>query len=307
MALTIDVDREGNGERIDRFLARHLADISRSVIQKKIGSGDILLNDVAVKAHRAVRAGDRIIVKDEEVHERPVPAVRGMLEPTVLFENDSVLVINKPSGLTVHPGVGTKGPTLVDWLRMRVPSITSVGDDPMTRPGIVHRLDRDVSGVMVVAKTQESFENLKRQFQDRETEKEYVALVHGIPKKERGIIDLRIDRSKRLHGKMTTTPYPDEGRDAVTRFSVVRHVRNNALLRIAIETGRTHQIRVHLKAIGHPIVGDGVYTTKPYRKQRDDLARPFLHATRLAFTDVDGTRRMFESPLPEELRRFIAA
>ncbi len=307
MPLTIDVDREGNDERIDRFLARHLADVSRSVIQKRIASGGVLLNGTSVKAHRALRTGDRIVVQDETVRERPVPAVRGMHEPHVLFENDSVLVIDKPSGLTVHPGVGTKGPTLVDWLRMRVPSVTSVGDDPAVRPGIVHRLDRDVSGVMVIAKTQESFENLKRQFQDRETEKEYLALVHGIPKKERGIIDLRIDRSKRLHGKMTTTPYPDEGRDAVTRFSVIRNVRNNALLRIAIETGRTHQIRVHLKAIGHPIVGDGVYTTKPFRKQRDDLARPFLHASRLAFTDIDGVRRVHEAPLPEELRRFIDA
>lgn len=307
MPLTIDVQREGNGERIDRFLSRHLAETSRSAIQKKIAAGSVLLNGRVVKAHHPLRTGDRVTVKDDEARERPLPVMRDAPEPTVLFENETVLVIDKPSGLTVHPGAGARGPTLVDWLRMHVPSIASVGDDPAIRPGIVHRLDRDVSGVMVIAKTRESFENLKRQFQDREIEKEYVALVHGIPTKERGIIDLRIGRSKRLHGKMTTTPFPDEGRDAITRFSVERHVRNNALLRVVIETGRTHQIRVHLKAIGHPIVGDGVYTTKPHRRQREDLARPFLHASRLSFTDTDGTKRSFEAPLPEALRRFIAA
>ncbi|MFH0829412.1 MAG: RluA family pseudouridine synthase [Candidatus Kerfeldbacteria bacterium] len=307
MALTIEIRPDGNGERFDRYLVRHLTDLSRSAIQKRIEDGAIELNGEQAKSHRLLRIGDRIAVHDTTIHECDVPAIRNLQEPTVLFENESFLVIDKPSGLTVHPGIGTKGPTLVDWLKLHVHGIGQVGDDPSLRPGIVHRLDRDVSGVMVIAKTQPSFENLKQQFKDREIEKEYVALVNGIPKKEKGIIDLRIGRSKRLRGKMTTSTYADEGRDAVTHFAIIRHVKNNALLRITTETGRMHQIRVHLKAIGHPIVGDNVYTTKPYRKTTRQLERPFLHASRLSFTDITGERLTFESPLPEELRRAIEA
>ena len=307
MAFTIEVHPDGNGERVDRFLVRHLNNLSRSVIQKRIEGGVIMLNSEHVKPHRLLRIGDRITVNDTAIQERDVPAIRNMQEPTILFENESVLVIDKPSGLTVHPGIGTRGPTLVDWLKLHVHDINRVGDDPQVRPGIVHRLDRDVSGVMVIAKTQPSFENLKQQFKEREIEKEYLALVHGIPKKEKGVIDLRIGRSKRLHGKMTTTTFADEGRDAMTHFAIERHVKNNALLRITTETGRMHQIRVHLKAIGHPIVGDDVYTTKPYRKKTHQLQRLFLHASRLSFTDITGKRLTFESPLPEELRRAIEA
>ncbi len=294
------------GGRIDVFLVSRIPDLSRSAIQKMIAGGSITLNGKTTTPHRMLRPGDRITIHEQVAVQSPPSGIGKLPVPTILFENDSVLVIDKPSGLTVHPGIGTHEPTLVDWLRTHVPTIGTVGDDPAIRPGIVHRLDRDVSGILVVAKTQASFEGLKRQFKDRTTEKEYLALVHGIPRSAEGTIDLRIERSKRMHGKMATRPADGDGRDAVTHYAVERKVKNNALLRVTIETGRTHQIRVHLKSIGHPIVGDPVYTTKQYRHKTEPLDRPFLHAAKLTFSDLDGTRRSFEAPLPEKLRRFLS-
>lgn len=306
MSRELTVESADIGDRIDVFLTARISGISRSAVQKLISSSSIMLNGKTTTPHRILRAGDRISITTDvavaptPVHHADVPT------PTVLFENDTVLVIDKPAGLTVHPGIGTHAPTLVDWLRGRVPSIVDVGDDPTVRPGIVHRLDRDVSGTMVIAKTQASFTHLKQQFKDRTVEKEYLALVHGIPRSASGTIKLRIDRSKRMHGKMATRPADGEGRDAVTHWTVEKKVKNNALLRVTIETGRTHQIRVHLKSIGHPIVGDTVYTTKQFRHRNEPLGRLFLHAAKLTFTDLDGTKRSFEAPLPEQLRRFLS-
>lgn len=297
---------EQGGERLDKFLTSVLAGASRSKIQKRIAAGAITVNGKTVAPHRLLKTGDRITVSDEAPRLRQTSRTAAAPTPKVLFEDESVLVIDKPAGLTVHPGAGVREPTLVDWLKAHVPGIEGVGDDPENRPGIVHRLDRDVSGVMVIAKIQEAFECLKRQFKDRTVEKEYLALVHGIPKKVSGTIDFRIDRSKRRRGRMTARPQAGAGREARTHYVVERTARNNALLRVSIETGRTHQIRVHLKAIGHPIVGDAVYTTKPYRHRTESLSRPFLHAARLSFTDPDGTRRTFNADLPEELRRYLS-
>ncbi|MBI4426022.1 MAG: RluA family pseudouridine synthase [Candidatus Kerfeldbacteria bacterium] len=299
-----------------------------------------------VSAHRLLKDGDRVLIK--EVAAQPLPAAAAP-SPTVLFENERLLVVNKPAGLIVHPGAGVHGPTLIDWLVKRAPSVTTVGDDPAIRPGIVHRLDRDVSGVMVIAKTQTSFKHLKQQFKNRTVEKEYLALVHGVPKQRSGTINFRIERSRRQHGRMRALPLlPDlsalprhrglgiemsssfetlrgpqtlngrpkgegirrsrgeeRGRQAVTRYTVERVFNGNALLRIQLETGRTHQIRVHLKALGHPIVGDTVYTTKPARRKSTTLSRPWLHAARLKFQDLDGTTREFEAPLPRELKAYL--
>ncbi len=328
MATIITVDQVEAGERLDKFLVRHLPGVSRSRIQKLIAADAVVVNHQPVTAHHVVKANDAVAVETENVAVRQQPIARPPPSPSILFENDSILVINKPAGLVVHPGAGVHGPTLVDWLVKHAPSITTVGDDPQTRPGIVHRLDRDVSGVMVVAKTQPAFERLKQQFKERTVEKEYLTLVHGIPKNPAGTIDFRIDRSKRMHGRMAARPLLPvpafagkagteegmaggqgrrEGREAHTHYTVERVVKNNALLRVTIATGRTHQIRVHLKALGHPIVGDAVYTTKPHRKNKKEitLKRPFLHAERLSFTDLSGKKCEFTAPLSEDLRRFI--
>lgn len=306
MPRNIIVEPNGAGIRIDKFLAERIDDASRSSIQKKIESGAVTLNGKTVTPHHLLRPGDVVIITDAALSEKPVVDPLSVPAPAILFENDSVLVINKPAGLTVHPGAGTHGATLIDWLVTHVPSIVTVGDDPTQRPGIVHRLDRDVSGAMVIAKTQASYENLKQQFKERTVNKQYVALVHGIPTSG-GTIEGRITRSKRMHGKMRTTNDANEGRDAITHFEIIRKVKNNALLEITIETGRTHQIRVHCKSIGHPIVGDTVYTTKPYRHKTEPISRPFLHAAHIEFTDLDGSRRAFDAPLPEDLRRFLSS
>lgn len=305
MATSIRVDQAEAGERLDKFLVRHLPGLSRSQIKKLIAAGAVVVNHKPVTAHRIVKAGETVSVKTESITVIEQPIAHPPPSPSILFENDSILVINKPAGLVVHPGAGVHEPTLVDWLRQHVPTIANVGDDPAVRPGIVHRLDRDVSGVMVIAKTPAAFKHLKAQFQERSVGKEYLALVHGVPKNSSGTIDFRIDRSKRMHGRMATRPASGEGREARTHYAVERIVKNNALLRVTIETGRTHQIRVHLKALGHPIVGDPVYTTKPFRRQRHALPRPFLHAERLRLNDLDGTTREFTAPLPEDLRRFL--
>lgn len=290
------------GQRLDRFLVHQLPDRTRSQLQKLIKVGTVLLNGRATSAHRLLKVGDRIVIK--EVAVQPL-ASASVPSPTVIFENEQVLVISKPAGLVVHPGAGVRGKTLINWLVQHVPAIVSVGDSPTVRPGIVHRLDRDVSGVMVIAKTQASFEHLKQQFKNRSVKKEYLALVHGVPKQRSGTINFRIERSNRQPGRMAARPAEGKGRTATTHYAVEQTIQNNALLRIQIETGRTHQIRVHLKALGHPIVGDSVYTTKSARRKPTTLSRPWLHAARLKFQDLDGTTREFEAPLPKELEHFL--
>lgn len=303
MARELLVHAGATGERLDVFLARRLAERSRRQIQKLIKNGRVTLNGKVVSAHHLVKERDRIVI-DDAVELNPQPAVASAPKPTILFENESVLVIDKPAGLTVHPGPGVRGPTLVDWVRERAPGIVTVGDNPEQRPGIVHRLDRDVSGVMVIAKTQASFENLKRQFKHRTVKKEYLALVHGVPRQRAGTIDFKIERSRRQNGRMTARPPHGQGRAARTHFVVEKTMKHSALLRLRLETGRTHQIRVHLKALGHPIVGDAVYTTKPHRRKAPGLRRPFLHAVRLRFVDLHGVARDFSAPLPADLKAF---
>ncbi|MBI5405017.1 MAG: RluA family pseudouridine synthase [Candidatus Kerfeldbacteria bacterium] len=304
MAIELTVEIDAAKERLDKFLVRHLVGTSRSKVQKLIEAGAVRVNGEVVSAHRGLKPDDVVTVSDD-VEENPMPPRAHVPAPDIIFEDDDILVINKPSGLTVHPGAGTPGPTLIDWLIVHVPSITNVGDDPAVRPGIVHRLDRDVSGVMVIAKTQPAFDQLKQQFKDRTATKEYLALVHGLPQKTEGTIRFKIDRSERMHGRMAARPEDGEGREAITHYFLERPVKNNALLRLRIETGRTHQIRVHLKAIGHPIVGDSIYTTKSFRHKAEPIDRPFLHAARLVIHDLAGAEREFTAPLPSELRRLI--
>lgn len=304
MPQTFHADETEAGQRLDRVLVRRWPDRSRAQLQKLVEAGLVQVNGQAASKHRALRPGDVVTVSEPPPEPPPDTVVP---EPRVIFEDDELLVLNKPAGLIVHPGAGVRGPTLIDWLRSHVPDIKGVGDDPEQRPGIVHRLDQDVSGIMVIAKTQPTSEHLKRQFQDRQVEKEYLALVHGVPQPPTGTIDLNLERSKRQHGRMAARPTGGEGRTAITHYAVERVIGQQALLRIRIETGRTHQIRVHLKALGHPVVGDQIYTTKPHRTTQPDLDRPFLHAYRLAFTDRHGHRREFTAPLPDELERRLKA
>jgi 23S rRNA pseudouridine1911/1915/1917 synthase len=232
-----------------------------------------------------------------------------MSEPEVIFENSDFVVINKPAGLIVH-GVRVSDrrrtdaaraaePTLVDWLVFRYPEIKNVGDDPVQRPGIVHRLDKATSGVMIIAKNQASFERLKKLFQEHRMKKTYFALVFGIPKNTKGTIDVPIGIK---NGSLKRSIHSDKmAKPSVTEYSVVKKITKDdkveyALLKVSPKTGRTHQIRVHLASIGHPIVGDALYG----KKIKTAAPRLMLHASVLEFSDDNGNRFVFEAPLPED-------
>lgn len=228
-----------------------------------------------------------------------------------IYENEEFLVINKPAGLLVHGAEHIDEPTLVDDLLRNYPALAKVGEDP-DRPGIMHRLDKPVSGLLVIAKTPASFENLKRQFQERTIEKHYTALVYGRIDKDEDEITFQIKRSAQGN-KMAALPLSDkgeaitDGRRAITEFSIMKRFINYSLIDVRIKTGRTHQIRVHMSAYGHPVVGDDLYGTKKTRikNAKLNLGRIFLVATRLEFNDIAGERHNFTLPLPPDLQNFL--
>jgi len=300
--MVITAQPEHDGLRLDRVLASEIAGHSRSEIQRLIEQGHVTMPRVkAVKANTAVREGDDITVTLPE----PVAAAPAaeQIPLDVLFQDPDIIVINKPAGMVIHPGAGHEGGTLVNALLHHVTDLSGIGGE--LRPGIVHRLDKGTSGVLVVAKNDAAHRELARQFHDREVEKEYVALVWGLVH-QRKRIDIPIGRDPVHREKISTRSR--RARSAVTRVTWARHVPGLSLLRIAIHTGRTHQIRVHLNAIGHPIVGDALYGGIHRRVPHDlravqRLTRPFLHAERLAFAHPrTGEHMDFQAPLPEDLR-----
>ncbi|MFH1598153.1 MAG: RluA family pseudouridine synthase [Patescibacteria group bacterium] len=214
---------------------------------------------------------------------------------------DDYLVIVKPSGLIVHPNAHQKTSTLVDWLIEKYPIIKGVGENEM-RPGIVHRLDQDVSGLMVVAKNSKSFYHLKKQFQDRLVKKEYYGLVFGKPDPDQGEITLSVGRSKTEPGKFKIK-HDQTGKPCLTQYQVTKKFKKFALLDIILKTGRTHQIRVHLKGIGHSLVGDKLYKSKGGKTSLD---RIFLHAYSLGFNDLNGQWQQFKIDLPPDLKSYLA-
>ncbi len=234
-----------------------------------------------------------------------------MIKYKKIFEDKNFLVINKPAGLLVHGADHIKEPTLADQLLKKYPELIKIGEDPI-RPGIMHRLDKQVSGLMVITKTQAYFDHLKKQFQDRTIIKIYTALVYGKIEKDEDEINFPIQRSSKGH-KMAALPFTtkgkftEEGRQAITEFEVIKRFINYTLLKVKIKTGRTHQIRVHLSAYGHPVVGDDLYSTKKTREKNKklNLGRIFLVATKLSFTDLDKEQKTFIIELPEELKNFL--
>lgn len=302
---TIVVPADTKVMRLDVFLARHI-DLSRSAIQKHIRDGRVLLNKKNPSAHHLVRVGDIIVIKDLTVnYHATVPADDTQL-PTIIHEDADYLVIDKPTGLLVHGGPSFHESTLADWAVTHDPVITGIGDEPKYRPGIVHRLDRDVSGIMVIAKTAAAFSDLKRQFQNHTITKEYTALVHGRVTDARGRIDLAIARKADHSGLMVARPKSTEGKEAETKFHVERFIKFMTLLKVQTLTGRTHQIRVHFKAIGHPLVGDPLYRQRKLKVSK--LLQPprlFLHATHLEFDDLHNQRRSYDAPLSTDLRQYL--
>ena len=301
---TIVLPEGTSPERLDVYLTQRL-DLSRSQIQKNLKSGIISLNGKTAKAHHTVKAGDTIaIAMDVPVHEfRPK---KDMPDPEVIYEDGNYLVVNKPSGLVMHGGPGVHEPTLADWSVAHDPVIAEVGDQPDVRPGIVHRLDRDVSGLVVVAKTQAAFEDLKKQFQQHSITKQYIALAHGRVTDEQGRINFAIARKPDKSGLMVARPKSTEGKAAETLFNVDRFVKNMTLLKVQTLTGRTHQIRVHFKAIGHPLVGDPLYKARKLKQEKIEAPRIFLHAAHLEFDTLDGERKSFHVDLPADLQHFLS-
>ncbi len=302
----VSLTADSSGERLDRYLAAHLPDRSRSEVQRWIQAGLVLVNGEPVKASHRLEAGDDIWIEvpppeSYSVEPEPIPL-------DVRYEDDDLLVVNKPAGMVTHPAPGHMHGTLVNALLHHIPDLKGIGG--VERPGIVHRLDKDTSGLLVVAKNDVAHRFLQEQFKERTVEKRYLALVFGFLTPRRGRIEAPIGRDPRHRQRMAVVP-PGKGREAVTEYVVLKYYREAitthrlpfTLTQASPKTGRTHQIRVHLAYIGHPIVGDKVYG---HRKQPLPLGRHFLHAGYLRFRRPrDGEWVEVEAELPDDLQRVI--
>jgi 23S rRNA pseudouridine1911/1915/1917 synthase len=303
-ALDLTVGNEHAGLRLDQFLAVALPRLSRTRLQRLIRDGHVRLAGRQPKPSLEVRAGD-VVAVDEPAAVRPA-LIPEPVPLDIVYEDTDLLVVNKPPGMVVHPAAGHTAGTLVHALVHHVRDLSGLGGEG--RPGIVHRLDRGTSGLMVVAKHDAAHLSLARQFRDREVDKRYVALVWGVVHSGRRM-DAAIGRDPSRRQRMSTRGR--RAREAVTRVTAARHLRGVSLLDVAIATGRTHQIRVHLSAIGHPVVGDALYggvrrRLPAHLRALGRLERPFLHAARLAFAHPrDGRRFEFNSPLPADLQAVL--
>lgn len=294
------VGSEEVGQRLDRYLVAVLSDISRSQLQSLIADGAIQVNGRPSKAGYALRAGDEILV-DLSATVRPTHVKARPLPLDVIYEDDDLLVINKAAGMVVHPAPGHSEDTLVNALLAYYPQIQTSETDQ--RPGIVHRLDRDTSGLLIVARHPRSQAALIEQMQRHAIIKRYLALVEGNVSLDQGSIDAPIGRDPRHRQQMAITA--TGSREARTHFRVQERFARHTLLLVQLETGRTHQIRVHLKAIGHPVVGDPMYGSGNVIRGTH-LHRQFLHACQLQFTHpFSGQELQLEAPLPEDLQHIL--
>ena len=299
---SFEVSETDAGTRLDAFLASRIDGWSRARLQRLIDSGDVLVNGKLAKPSYKVSASDQVEVE-------LIPAPAGNFTPEnipleIVFEDDHVIVINKPAGLVVHPAAGIHSGTLANALAYHFQQLSNAGS---VRPGLVHRLDKDTSGLLVVAKTETDHENLADQFRAREVFKSYVALVYGVVKQESGRIEQPIARDPRNRTRMAIVP---GGRGALSLYRIRRSYNSFTLLEVELKTGRTHQIRVHLSWLKHPVVGDELYGAGRDNNLRDvhlraqirKLKRQFLHAEQLGFRHPHtGEQMRFAAPLPSEL------
>ena len=312
---TVSVAPENAGQRLDRFLVAQLAPISRAHVQQLISGEKVLVNGQRRKASFAVHAGDRIEVLGA-LSRPPLRAMPEAIPVEVLYEDEDMAVINKAAGMMVHAGAGATDErrnrgTLVNALLHRFRQLSRSGGE--LRPGIVHRLDRATSGLMVVAKNDLAHRRLAEEFRLRRVKKTYLALVHGWMRADQGTIEAPISRDLLRRSRMTTRRR--QGREAVTHFQLEERLDSEfgkfSRLKLRISTGRTHQIRVHMASLGHPIVGDHLYgAPREIRSPAGDalsLERNFLHAAELEFRHpTSGASLQFRSPLPATLREFLA-
>jgi len=302
------------GQRLDHFLVSQLPETSRARVQQLIAQEKVLLNGQPAKASYKLRGQEKIEIVGE-VERPPLRATPEEIPLEIIYEDDDLAVINKPAGMMVHAGAGStedarnRG-TLVNALLHRFGSLSGVGGE--LRPGIVHRLDKETSGLIIVAKNDAAHRKLAAEFSGRKVKKTYVALVHGSPKNERCTISTPISRDVVRRTRMTTRR--SGGREAITHYEVQQRIDSAfgkfTLLKVKIETGRTHQIRVHLASIGHPVVGDRLYgapgESRPKSGAGVSLPRNFLHSAKLQFTHPSSHEPLsFSSPIPEQLADFL--
>jgi 23S rRNA pseudouridine1911/1915/1917 synthase len=326
----IDAPAEAAGERLDQFLTSQLEGVSRSRVQLLLEQGSVTVDGRQEKASWKLRGGERIEITGDP-HPAPLKAVAEAISLDVVYEDADLAVINKPAGMMVHAGSGASEDarnrgTLVNALLHRFSKLSTTGGE--LRPGIVHRLDKETSGLIVVAKNDRAHAALGAMFASRRVKKTYIALVQGAVERERGTVIAGISRDPARRTRMTVRP-TENSRSAVSHYEVVRRVAGRfgrfTLLKVRIETGRTHQIRVHMASIGHPVVGDTLYCgagqltdqdaaqrapSRAARRNREPeklrLGRNFLHAARLEFVHpVSGKPLELEARLPEELERFL--
>ena len=307
--------QEARGQRLDQWLASQLPDASRVRVQQLIEQKKILVNGSLAKPSLRLRGGEKVVITGV-VARPPLKAFPEDIPLDIVYEDESIVVLNKPAGMMVHAGsgkdqAGSKG-TLVNALLHRFGRLSGAGGE--LRPGIVHRLDKETSGLLIVAKTDQAHRKLAQQFSRREPRKTYIALVHGWMSHTKGTIDTPISRDLLRRARMTTRR--SQGREAVTHWKTVKQIESNygkfSLLEIRIETGRTHQIRVHLSSIGHPVVGDKLYgAPRELRLHQESaktlaLGRNFLHAAVIQFKHpVTDTPLSFQQPLPADIDLFL--
>jgi 23S rRNA pseudouridine1911/1915/1917 synthase len=313
--ILITVEARAHGWRVDHYLSRIFPNFSRALFQKAIEQQAILVNGIAVKTSRRLRVNDRISVRLPELPDRTLPPEDLPLD--IVYEDDAIVVLNKRPGMIVHPGKGNYRGTLAGALQFHFDHLSDVAGQ--LRPGIVHRLDRDTSGVLVIAKDNQVHHRLSGQFERREVTKEYFAITHGVFELDRDEISTFIRINPKKREKMIVSEPVGNARPATTFYEVARRFQGFTAVKLFPKTGRTHQLRVHMQHLGHPIVADRLYgggaslsasDLRPNESTAEDrilIERQALHAARLAFRHPQsGKALQFEAPLPDDIRETLA-
>jgi 23S rRNA pseudouridine1911/1915/1917 synthase len=301
VAQAIDLEVKSQGKRLDLWLSNQLSDLSRSRIQRLIEQGLVSLNGQVVREKKTkLKLGDRLLVTIPQP--QPLDLQPESISLEILYEDESLLILNKPAGLVVHPAPGHPNGTLVNALLHHCPDLPGIGE--VKRPGIVHRLDKDTTGALVVAKTDLAYQQLQKQIQAKSARREYLGVVYGSPQDSEGVIDLPIGRHPVNRQKMAVIPVEKGGKQAKTTWKVLERFGNYSLIHFELYTGRTHQIRVHSSHLGYPLVGDPVYSSGRFAKVK--LQGQALHAWKLTLIHpVTEEKITAIAPLPKDLEKLL--
>lgn len=304
MEIDLTVPETDTATRLDAWISRAVPHCTRRLAAALVQNGEIRVSGQTKRPGYRIKAGERITGLIPERDTEPAPPVPEPLDLDICYEDGHVMVINKPAGMVVHPAAGNHSGTLVNGLLFYNPGLDGVGDDPL-RPGIVHRLDMDTSGLIVVAKTRRSLAFLQKEFRQRRVKKRYRALVAGQDLADTGEIDLPIARHPVKRKMMAVNR--ETGKPARTSWQVLQRFADTCLVSVRLHTGRTHQIRVHFYHMGHPLLGDRVYQHRRFRRKKQPVSRQMLHAEALAFRHpYSGLKMRFSAPLPLDFRKQVA-